>query len=113
MKEIKAVIQPSKLYAVLTALRDITAMPGFIVNDARGFPRGHPDAGSQSHGIDALDSFELTRIECVVPDSIAPRVVDAISRAARTGNPGDGRIVISDIVDIIEIRTGLHGEEAI
>lgn len=113
MKEIKAVIQPSKLYAVLMALRDITAMPGFIVTDARGFPRGHPDARSQSHGIDALDNFELTRIECIVSDNLVPLVVEAISRAAHTGNPGDGKIVVSDIVDIIQIRTGLHGEEAI
>jgi nitrogen regulatory protein P-II 1 len=113
MKEIKAVIQPSKLYAVLTALRDIAGMPGLVVNDAQGFPRGHPDARSESHGIDALDSVELTMIECVVPDSIAPDVVDAIARAAHTGNPGDGKIVISDVVDIVEIRTGLRGEKAI
>ena len=113
MKEIKAVIQPARLYTVLMALRDIPFMPGFIVTDARAFPRGHPDAGSQSHGIDALDSFELSRIECVVSDSLAPLVVEAISRSAHTGNPGDGKIVISVIEDIVKIRTGQHGEEAI
>ena len=113
MKEIKAVIQPARLYSVLMALRDIPSMPGFIVTDARAFPRGHPDARSRSHGIDALDSFELSRIECVVSDSLAPLVVEAISRSAHTGNPGDGKIVISVIEDIVKIRTGQHGEEAI
>ena len=113
MKEIKAVIQPSKLYSVLMALREIPSMPGFIVTDARAFPRGHPDARSQSHGIDALDSFELTRIECVVPDDLAPPVVEAISRAAHTGNAGDGKIVISAVEEIVKIRTGQRGEEAI
>ena len=113
MKEIKAVIQHSKLYEVMSALRDIPSMSGFIVSDIRGFPRGHADPESQSHGIDAIDSFEMTKIECVVPDSLAAVVVETIVRAAHTGNPRDGRIVISAVEDIVKIRTGKHGEEAL
>lgn len=113
MKEIKAIIQPSRLYPVLTALRDIPEMPGFTVSELRGFPKGHADPQSRSHGIDAMDSFEMTKIECVVPDEIARAVVDAIARAAHTGNPGDGKIFVYDVEDAVKIRTGEHGEQAI
>ena len=113
MKEIKAIIQPTKLYSALMALRDVPGMPGFIVSDTRAFPRGHPAAGSPSHGIDALDSFEMAKLECVVPDDLAAVAVDVIVRATHTGDPGDGKIVVCDIEDIIKIGTGQRGEEAI
>ena len=111
MKEIKAVIQPGKLYTVLTALRDIPSMPGFIVTDARAFPRGHPNARSESHGIDALDSFDAVKLECVVDDSLAQLVVKTIVDAAHTGNPGDGRVVVAEIEQIVVIRTGRRSED--
>lgn len=113
MKEIKAFVQPTKLYTVLMALRDIPSMPGFIVSDVRGFPRGHPDSDSRSHGIDALDSLEMTKIECVVSDDLAPLVVETIAGAAHTGNTRDGKIVIGYVEDIVKIRTGQRGEDAI
>lgn len=113
MKEIKALVQPARLYSVLMALRDIESMPGFIISDIRAFPRGHPDEHSQSHGIDALDSLEMMKIECVVGDDLAPLVVEAIAGAARTGNPRDGRIVVGAVEEVIKIRTGQRGEDAI
>jgi nitrogen regulatory protein PII len=113
MKEIKAVVRPARLYSALMALRDIPGMPGFIVTDTRAFPRGHPLAGSHSHGIDALDSFEMVKIECVVPDRLATAAVEAIEKATSTGDPGDGKIIVCDIEDIVRIATGQHGEEAI
>lgn len=113
MKEIKAIIQPARLYSVLTALRDIPDMPGFTVSEIRGFPRGHADPRSPSHGIDAVDSFELVKVECVVPDAKAYAVVDAVARTAHTGNPGDGKIFVTDVEDAVSIRTGERGEEAI
>lgn len=113
MKEIKAIIRTSKLYSALTALRNIPGMPGFIVSDTRAFPRGHSAEGSQSHGIDALDSFDMMKLECVVPDTLAAVAVDAIVKATQTGDPGDGKIVVCDIEDIIKIGTGQRGEEAI
>jgi nitrogen regulatory protein P-II 1 len=113
MKEVKAVIQSSKLYDVVMALHKVPLMPGFTVSDLRGFPRGHADSAPESHGMDAIRSFEMVRVECVVPDSLAPVVVDAIARTAHTGNPRDGKIVISAIENIVKIRTGQHGEEAV
>lgn len=113
MKEIKALIQPSKLYDVVMALHRIQSMPGFIVSDIRGFPRGHADPESQSHEVDSIDSFEMMKVECVVPDSLAHLVVEAIALSAHTGNPRDGQIVISTVEDMVKIRTGQHGEEAV
>lgn len=113
MKEIKAVIRPARLYPALIALRDLPGMPGFIITDTRAFPRGHPAAGSESHGIDALDSFEMVKLECVVPDQLASAAVEAIRQATATGDPGDGKIIVCDVEDIIKIATGQRGEEAI
>ncbi len=113
MKQVIAIIQPSRLYQVLTAVRELAGAPGVIVTDARAFPRGHSDPGSASHGIDAMDSFSIVRVEAVVPDALAGVFTEEIRRAAHTGNPRDGKIFISPVDDAVAIRTGMHGEEAI
>jgi nitrogen regulatory protein P-II 1 len=113
VKAITAIIQPPRLYSVLTALRELPGMPGLTASDVRGFARGHPDPKSRSHGIDAVDSFEMIKIECVVPDAISAQVIETIVAQARTGNPGDGKIFVADVRDVVGIRTGLRGEEAI
>lgn len=113
MKAIMAIIQPARLYSVLTALRELPGMPGLIASDVRGFARGHPDPKSKSHGIDAVDNFEVMKIECVVPDELSAAVIETIVGQAHTGNPGDGKIFVSDVQDVVGIRTGLRGEEAI
>jgi nitrogen regulatory protein P-II 1 len=113
VKEIKAIIPPERFYAVLIALRSLPGIPGFTTTEVRGFPKGHADPGSPSHGIDAVDSVALIKIECVVPEEKASLVVEAITQAAHTGNPGDGNIFVYDVRDAIKIRTGQRGEEAI
>lgn len=113
MKEIKAVIQPARLYSVLSALRDLPDMPGLTVSELRGFPGGHSDPRSRSHGIDAVDSFEVMKIECVVNDALAAAVVETIEKAAHTGNPGDGKIYVYRVDEVVQIRTGKRGDEAI
>lgn len=113
MKQITAIIQPSRLYEVLTAFRESPGAPGVIVTDARAFPRGHADPQSSSHGIDAMDSFQVLRLEAVVPDWLAAAVVERIRLAAHTGNAGDGKIFVSPVDDTVAIRTGTRGEEAI
>ena len=113
MKEIKAIIRPARLYAVLTALREIPGMPGFTMSEVRAFSGAHPDPRSRSHGIDAIDSFELTKIESVVSDDKVSVVLEAIARAAHTGNPGDGKVFVYEVRDAVNIRTGEHGEKAI
>lgn len=113
MKEIKAVIKQARLYEVLSALRDIPGMPGFIVSETRAYPGTHADPRSQSHGIDAIDSRVMAKIECVVLDEKAPLVVEAIARAAHTGDPGDGKIFVLEVQEAVKIRTGERGEEAL
>lgn len=112
MKEIKALIRPARLYHVIVAVRGLPGVPGLTVSEVRGFPR----SGEQSprgNGIDLFDSFEMTKVECVVSDEAAPIVVETISRAAHTGNSGDGKIFVYDVEDAVKVRTGERGEEAI
>ena len=108
MKQITAVIQPSRLYEVLSALRDFAGAPGVVVTESRAFPRGHADPQSASHGIDAIDSFLVLRLETVVPDWLVTSIVERIRLAAHTGSPGDGKILVSPVDDSIAIRTGIH-----
>lgn len=111
MKQITAVIQASRLYEVLGALRNSAGAPGVIVTESRAFPRGHADPRSPSHGIDAIDSFPVVRLEVVLPDWLVASVVEKIRLAAHTGNPGDGKIFVSPVDDAIAIRTGIHDGE--
>lgn len=113
MKEIKALIRSPRLYDVIVSVREVTGAPGLTVSEVRGFPRSDEEPPKKSGGIDLFDSFEMTKVECVVPDEMAVLLVDAIARAAHTGNPGDGKIFIYDVHDTVKIRTGERGEGAV
>jgi nitrogen regulatory protein P-II 1 len=113
MKEIKALIRSAGLYDVIVAVRELAGAPGMTVSEVRGFPRSDEAAAKKSGGIDLFDSFEMTKVECVVPDERADLLVETIARAAHTGNPGDGKIFIYDVQDAVKIRTGERGEEAV
>lgn len=113
MKEIKALIQPSKLYDVVMALHRVPSMPGFSTSEVRGFPRGHSGSQCQGSGTEAIQSTELVKIECVVPDALAADVIEAIQLAAHSGNPGDGKIFLYEVEDAVRIRTGERGEQVI
>ncbi|MEO8190079.1 MAG: P-II family nitrogen regulator [Acidobacteriota bacterium] len=103
MKEVKAIIRPERLYPVLVALRDIPEMPGILTSELRVFPKGHPATTSRSHGIDALDSFTMLKLQCIVADDLTSAAVDAIRAAARTGTSGDGKIFIYSVSEAIAI----------
>lgn len=113
MKEIKALIRPARLYDVIVAVRDLAGVPGLTVSEVRGFPRTGSQPPKKPGGIDLFDSFEMTKVECVVPDEKALLVVETIARVAHTGNPGDGKIFVYGVEDALKIRTGERGEEAI
>jgi nitrogen regulatory protein PII len=113
MKLVIAMIQPSRIYPVLTALHELPDAPGVIVTESRAFPRGHSDPRSPSHGIDAMNSFEIIRLEAIVPDALAGVFVEEIRRAAHTGNPRDGKIFVIPVEDALAIRTGVRGEESL
>jgi nitrogen regulatory protein P-II 1 len=112
VKLVTAIIKPFKLDEVKTALQDV-GVQGMTVTESRGFgrQRGHSEVyrGAEYH----VDFVPKVRIEVLVDDEHAPRVVDAIADTARTGTIGDGKIWVTPASDIIRIRTGEVGAEAI
>lgn len=113
MKEIKALFRPARLYEVIVAIRELPGMPGLTISEVRGFPLATRDERAGPPGIDLFDSFEMTKLECVVADGQAAVLVETIARVAHTGNPGDGKIFVYEVQDVVKIRTGERGEEAI
>lgn len=112
MKKIEAVIKPFKLDEVKDALNEI-GIQGMTVTEVKGFGRqkGHVELyRGAEYDIAFVPKIKL---ELVVSDQMAERVVAAILDKARTGKIGDGKIFISNIEEIIRIRTGEHGESAI
>ena len=112
MKKLEAVIQPSKLDAVKDALHEI-GIQGMTVSEVRGHGRqkGHSEIyRGHEYTVDLLPKI---KIEVVLPDTLADQAVDAITRAARSGKIGDGKIFLSDIKEAIRIRDGQRGDEAL
>ena len=112
MKIIEAVVKPFKLDEVKTALSQL-GVQGLTVSEVRGFGRqkGHKE---QYRGTEyTVDLLPKVKIEVVVVDHAAAAVVDAITRAARTGEVGDGKIFIYALEEVTRIRTGEKGEAAL
>jgi len=112
MKKIEAVIKPFKLDEVKEALQDL-GVQGMTVMEAKGYGRqkGHTELYRGAEYV--VDFLPKIKIEMVVHDDQATAVVDAICAAARTGRIGDGKIFVTDIADVIRIRTGETGAQAI
>ena len=111
MKEIKAIIQPFVADKVISALREMADLPGVTVSEVKGF--GHGRALGRPDSPDELEIFGVKKIklEIVVPDELVEKVVQLIVERAHTGNPGDGKIFISAVDDVVKIRTGEHEVE--
>ncbi len=112
MKKIEAVIKPFKLDEVKEALQD-AGVQGMTVLEAKGYGRqkGHSELYRGAEYV--IDFLPKIKIEVVVPDDMVNSVVDAIQAAARTGKIGDGKIFITDVLDVIRIRTGETGAQAV
>ncbi len=112
MKKIEAVIKPFKLDEVKEALQDL-GVQGMTVLEAKGYGRqkGHTELYRGAEYV--IDFLPKIKIEVVVADDMADRTIEAIVAAARTGRIGDGKIFVSDIADVIRIRTGETGPQAI
>ena len=112
MKKIEAIIKPFKLDEVKEELQAI-GINGMTVTEVKGFGRqkGHKEIyrGAEYN----VDFVPKVKIEIIVPSDMAGKVVDAIVKSARTGKIGDGKIFILDIAEVVRIRTGESGEEAI
>lgn len=107
-----AIIRPDKLSEVKQALAEVGA-PHLTVTDVSG--RGtQPSKTSQWRGEEyVVDLHQKTKVECVVADVPASDVVDAIADAARTGEPGDGKIFVLPVEQAHQIRTGAEGVDAV
>ncbi|MEG2313299.1 P-II family nitrogen regulator [Brevundimonas sp.] len=112
MKKIEAIIKPFKLDEVKDALQDI-GVQGMTVLEAKGYGRqkGHSELYRGAEYV--IDFLPKIKIEIVVTDDLVPAVIDAIQTAARTGKIGDGKIFVSSLEDVIRIRTGETGSQAI
>lgn len=112
MQKIEAIIRHYKLEDVKTALTD-AGIVGMTVCEVRGFgrQRGHKE---QYRGAEyTVDFLPKLKIEVVINDDQVDAAVNAITEAARTGRVGDGKIFIAPVEDVIRIRTGESGSEAI
>lgn len=113
MKEIKAIIQPFLLSKVVEALKEIEGLPGVTVSDVHGFGRARA-VGSRNTVLDGtVEYVKKSKLEVVVPDNLVEVVVQMIRARAHTGNPGDGKIFIYTVDDVVRIRTGERGEAGI
>ena len=112
MKKIEAIIKPFKLDEVKDALHEV-GIQGLTVTEAKGFGRqkGHTELYRGAEYV--VDFLPKVRLEVVVEDGLADRVVEAIANAARTGRIGDGKIFVSTVEEALRIRTGERGSDAI
>ena len=112
MKKIEAVIKPFKLDEVKEALQEL-GLQGMTVLEAKGFGRQKGQTELYRGAEYVVDFLPKIKIEVVVADDQVAGAVDAIQTAARTGRIGDGKIFVSDIIEVIRIRTGESGPNAI
>ena len=112
MKKIEAIIKPFKLDEVKEALHEV-GLQGITVLEAKGFGRqkGHTELYRGAEYV--VDFLPKVKLEIVVEDEMLDRAVEAIQNAAHTGRIGDGKIFIVPIEDVIRVRTGERGREAI
>jgi nitrogen regulatory protein P-II 1 len=112
MKLITAIIKPFKLDEVREALGEI-GVTGLTVTEVKGFGRqkGHTELYRGAEYV--VDFLPKVKIEAVVDDKVVEQAVDAIIKSARTGKIGDGKIFVRDVEQVIRIRTGETGPDAV
>ncbi len=112
MKKIETIFKPFKLDEVREALSEI-GVSGLTVTEVKGFGRqkGHTELYRGAEYV--VDFLPKVKVEVVVPDKLLDAAIDAVIKAARTGKIGDGKIFVSDVSQVIRIRTGETDEAAV
>jgi nitrogen regulatory protein P-II 1 len=112
MKKIEAIFKPFKLDEVREALSEI-GVSGLTVTEVKGFGRqkGHTELYRGAEYV--VDFLPKVKVEVVVTDKMLDAAIDAMVKAARTGKIGDGKIFVSDVSQVIRIRTGETDEAAV
>ena len=112
MKKVEAIIRPHLLDAVRNALHEVD-VAGMTISEVQGYGRqkGHTETyrGTEYQ----IEFIPKIKIEVIIPEDIENSVVEAISKTAKTGKFGDGKIFIVSVEDVIRIRTGERGEAAL
>ncbi|MBT0654073.1 P-II family nitrogen regulator [Geomobilimonas luticola] len=112
MKKVEAIIKPFKLDEVKEALNEI-GIQGITVAEVKGFGRqkGHTELYRGAEYV--VDFIPKIKMEIIVSDDVVSKVVDTIEQAAKTGRIGDGKIFVTTVEEVVRIRTGERGEDAL
>ncbi|WP_305041578.1 P-II family nitrogen regulator [Geoalkalibacter sp.] len=112
MRKVEAIIKPFKLDEVKEALNEI-GIQGLTVSEVKGFGRqkGHTELYRGAEYV--VDFIPKIKMEIIVRDDLVAKVVDAIAEAARTGRIGDGKIFVTPVDEVVRIRTGERGDDAL
>ena len=112
MKLITAIIRPHKLDDVRAAIGE-AGVSGITSSEVRGFGRQHGHTEIYRGAEYAVEFVPKTRIDIAVVDTAVDRVMEALMKAARTGKVGDGKIFVTELMQVVRIRTGEAGESAL
>jgi nitrogen regulatory protein P-II 1 len=112
MRKVEAIIKPFKLDEVKEALNEV-GIQGITVSEVKGFGRqkGHTELYRGAEYV--VDFIPKIKMEIIVSDEVAAKVVEVIANAAKTGRIGDGKIFVTAVDEVVRIRTGERGEDAL
>ena len=113
MKEIKAIIRPSKLLEVTEELHAIEGLPGVTISEIKGFGKGRARNAQDKVVYEMVEFMPRIQLEVVVEDGMVDQVVNVIQKYAHTGNTGDGKIFVSTVDEVVKIRTNERGPGAV
>jgi nitrogen regulatory protein P-II 1 len=112
MKKLEIIVKPGKSSVVREAI-EAAGFSGITVSQAEGHGTQKGLTKQKGAGNYRLELVPKVRLEVVIPDSAVDVVVEAVVKAAKTGEPGDGKIFVSDVTEVIRIRTGERGDAAV
>ena len=113
MKEIKAIIRPSKLLEVTEELHGISGLPGVTVSEIKGFGKSRAKNAKDKIVYEMVEFVARVQLEVVVNDEMVDEVVNVIQKFSHTGNTGDGKIFVVNVEETVKIRTNERGKNAI
>ncbi len=112
MKKVEAIVKPFKLDEVKDALSEV-GIQGMTVTEVKGFGRTGGKKEVYRGSAYVVDFVPKVRLEIIVKDDMVHQVIEVIMAAARTGRIGDGKIFVTPVEEVIRIRTGERGEDAV
>jgi nitrogen regulatory protein P-II 1 len=112
MKRVECIVRPHLLEAVKSGLQEV-GVTGMTVAEVRGFGRQKGHTETYRGAEYKIDFVPKVRIEAIVPDDMVDPLVDSVLKTARTGKFGDGKIFVAPLDDVVRIRTGERGPDAV